>query len=216
MGIVSIDTSTKKLSIVRGACGSPAINHSAGAPVLQLDTKVIIVPFASGFFENRASINFLHTFSLPDARVSAAEFFVTNAFGNSQAQQVCFTQTNDGGLRTLSGGQFSLQVSGYLGTQQNAAPPLVIESSHAVRDVRAGLNQAASGYDTAIQLLQNGVEYCSLAIPSGSSNSTLLDGVNLPPLQAEGAITINISLTPSGTPTGALSPGRDLTVTMRL
>ncbi len=216
MGIVSIDTSTKKLSVVRGAYGSPAINHSAGAPVLQLDTKVIIVPFASGFFENRASINFLHTFSLPDARVSAAEFFVTNAFGNSQAQQVCFTQTNDGGLRTLSGGQFSLQVSGYLGTQQNAAPPLVIESSHAVRDVRAGLNQAASGYDTAIQLLQNGVEYCSLAIPSDSSNSTLLNGVSLPPLQVEGAITMNVSLTLSGTAAGALIPGRDLTVTIRL
>ena len=216
MSVVSIDTSAKNLSVVRGACGSPATNHSAGEAVLKLDTKVIIVPFASGFFENRASINFLHTFSLPDVRVSTAEFFVTNSFGDGQAQQVCFTQNDNGGLRTLSGGQFSLQVSGYLATQQNAAPPLVVESSHAVRDIRAGLNQTASGYDTAIQLLQNGAEYCSLVIPSGSNNSTLIDGANLPPLQAEASITMNITLKSSGAAASPLSPGRDLTVTIRL
>ncbi|MFL6466315.1 MAG: phage tail protein [Bryobacteraceae bacterium] len=216
MSVVSIDALAKELSVVRGACGSPAIRHAVGEAVLKLDTKVIVVPFASGFFENRASVNFLHTFRLPDARVSTAEFFVTNAFGNSQVQQVCFTQNDNAGLRTLSGGQFSLQVSGYLATQQNAAPPLVIESSHAVRDVRASLNQTALGYDTVIHLLQNGTEYCSLVIPSSSSNSDLLNGVKLPPLQAEAVITMNVSLKPTSAAVGTLSPGRDLTVTIRL
>jgi hypothetical protein len=216
MSVISIDALAKKLSVVRGACGSPAMRHAVGEAVLKLDTKVIVVPFASGFFENRASVNFLHTFRLPDARVSTAEFFVTNAFGNSQVQQVCFTQNDNAGLRTLSGGQFSLQVSGYLATQQNATPPLVIESSHAVRDVRASLNQTALGYDTVIHLLQNGVEYCSLVVPSSSSNSDLLNGIKLPPLQAEAAITMNVSLKPAGAAVGPLSPGRDLTVTIRL
>ncbi|MFL6463646.1 MAG: phage tail protein, partial [Bryobacteraceae bacterium] len=133
MSVVSVDASTKKLSVIRSAGGSTATSHSAGEAILKLDTKVIIVPFASEFFENRASINFIHTFSFPDARISTAEFFVTNSFGNSQVQQVCLTQNGNGGLRTLSGGQFSLQVSGYLATQQNAAPPLIIEASHAVR-----------------------------------------------------------------------------------
>lgn len=216
MSVTSVNISAKNLSVVRGVCGSPSINHLAGGAVLKLDTKVIIVPFALGFFENRAAINFLHTFSLPDVRVSTAEFYVTNAFGDSQAQQVCFTQNDNGGLRTLSGGQFSLQVSGYLATHQNAAPPLVVESSHAVRDVRAGLNQMASGYDTAIQLLQNGVEYCNLVIPSGSNSSTLVNGANLPPLQVEAVITMNITLKPSDAVASPLGPGRDLTVTIRL
>jgi hypothetical protein len=141
---------------------------------------------------------------------------VTNSFGNSQVQQVCFTQNGNGGLRTLSGGQFSLQVSGYLATQQNAAPPLIIEASHAVRDIRAGLNQTASGYDIVIQLMQGNVEYCNLVISSGSNNSDLLEGVNLPPLRAEAAITMNVSLRPTGAAMTPFNPGRDLTVTIRL
>ena len=216
MNVISVNVSTNQLTVVRGACSSPTMNHSANGAVLKLDTKVMVVPFALGFFENRASVNFLHTFHLPDVRVSAAEFFVTNAFGDGQMQQVCFTQNGSGGLRTLSGGQFSLQVSGYLATHQNAAPPLVIESSHAVRDVRAGLTQVASGYDTAIQILQNGIVYCNLLIPSGSSRSTLLNGIDLPSLQAEAAVTMNVLLNPVSSTTGPLSPGRDLTVTIRL
>ena len=216
MSIVSLDASARQLTVVRGACGSRATSHLLANPVLKLDTSVIVVPFAQSFFENRASVNFLHTFSLPDTRVSTAEFFVTNSFGNSQAQRLCFTNNSDTGLRTLSGGQFSLQMSGYLVTQQNAAPPLVIEHSHAVRDVRASLNQAASGYDTAINLLQNGIAYCSLVVPSGSGSSALLNGVNLPPLMAEAAITMNVTLKPANAAAGLLSPGRDLTVTIRL
>ena len=78
------------------------------------------------------------------------------------------------------------------------------------------LNQTASGYETVIQLLQNGVQYCNLVIPSGSSNSDLLDGINLLPLEAEAAITMNVLLKPASAAAGAFSPGRDLTVTVRL
>jgi hypothetical protein len=154
--------------------------------------------------------------SVPDVRVAAAEFFVTNTFGDSQVNQVCFTTDQDGGLRTLSGGQFSLQVSGYLATQQNAAPPLLIEASHAVRDIRATISQTAQGYTIIVDVLQNGSEYCSLAIQPGATTSNIVSGVNLPPLLKEGTLVINITLQVSTAYSGSLVPGRDLTVTIRL
>jgi hypothetical protein len=109
-----------------------------------------------------------------------------------------------------------LQVSGYLATQQNAAPPLLIEASHAVRDIRATVSQAADGYITAIHVLQNGSEYCSLTIQPGATTSNIFDGVNLPPLLKEATLAINITLQVSTGYSGSLRPGRDLTITMRL
>ena len=51
---------------------------------------------------------------MPDVRVASAELFVTNRAGNSPVQSICLTSTLDSGLRTLSGGQYSIQVDGYL------------------------------------------------------------------------------------------------------
>ena len=64
---------------------------------------------------------------LPDVRVGAAEFFVTNVRGNGPVATAAFGATTDQGLRTLSGGQLSIQVDGYLAIQTDAAPPLVME-----------------------------------------------------------------------------------------
>ncbi len=216
MTILSADTTSNTYSVLRGALGSAATSHNSGDPVLHLDSTVIIVPFATNFFGNRASVNFLHTFSLPDVRVCATEFYVTNAFGDSQTQQQCYTTTSDGGLRTLSGGQFSLQASGYLATQQNAAPPLLVEASHAVRDIRANVSQAPSGYNILINVLQNTAPYCALTINTDTSISAVLDGANLPPLVEGSAISMNITLEVVENYPGSMSPGRDLTVTIRL
>jgi hypothetical protein len=127
-------------------------------------------------------------------------------------------------LRTLSGGQFSLQVNGYLATQQNAAPPLIVEAKHAVRDIRATLNEAAIGFDIAITINQNGSLYQSLLIPSGNLVSTVVvlgfdssTDIQLPPLQESAILTMDIALNPvtlTPAPTSP-SPGRDLTVTIR-
>jgi hypothetical protein len=176
---------------------------------------VVIVPFASDFFRSKASGNFLHTFSLPDVRISAAEFFVPNSFGDGQAAQLCYTGGPEGGLRTLSGGQFAIQVSGYLATQRNAAPALTVEQTHAVRDVRAAVNQAPAGYDIGITIQQNGASYCSLIINSGDTvSSSVIDGVGLPPLEEAATLSLDISL--SAVPgAGSINPGRDLTVTIR-
>ncbi len=217
MTILSINSIPNTYTVVRAVLGSSAATHNVGASVLHLATSFVVVPFAPNFFANRGSANYLHTISVPDVRVATAGFFVTNALGNSQANQTCFTGAIDGGLRTLSGGQFSLQVSGYLATQQNAAPPLLIEASHAVRDIRATTTQAATGYNISVDVLQNGLEYCSLLIPDGSTNSNIVPGVSLPSaLLDEATLTINVTLQVLGTSSGSMSPGRDLTVTIRL
>ena len=222
MAIVTSDPDTNAYIIQRAVLGSSVAAHQAGAVVYHLGTSVVIAPFAPNFFANRASSNYVHTVSMPDMRICAAEFYVTNSFGDSQTQTNCYTSNPDGGLRTLSGGQFSLQVSGYLATQQNAAPPLLVETSHAVRDVRATVNQAPAGYSISVDILQNGTFLCNVTIPDQQTSSPVIDGVTLPAPLIEGEqITINVTLQvdpnpPSSVTSGSTSPGRDLTVTIRL
>jgi hypothetical protein len=219
---LSVNAPNGLYSVGRGALGSTPTAHSAGDAVLILDSTSIVAPFAQDFFLNAASANYINTFSLPDVRVAAAEFFVTNAFGQGQTSKQSYAAVppDNSNLRTLSGGQFSLQVNGYLATQQNAAPPLVIEASHAVRDIRATVNQAAIGYDISVQVLQSGVAYGNaLVIPSGTTtSSSIVMGAELAPLLVEDILTINVTLNvdvASAAPNGP-SPGRDLTVTIRL
>ena len=217
MTIVSVGSQPNTYTVVRASLASAAAPHDIASSVLHLGTLVLIVPFALNFFENKSSANLLHTASIPDIRISAAQFDVRNAFGDSQTKQQCYTSAPDRGLRTLSGGQFSLQLSGYLATHQNAAPPLFVERSHAVRDVRAAVTQAASGYVISVDVLQNGEQYCSLTIASGGTTSDpIVDGVDLPPLLEGATVTMNISLQVIPNFPGSISPGRDLTVTIRL
>ena len=216
MSIQLVNSATNTYQVVRGVLGSTALAHTADTPVLHLVTSTMIVPFAAEFFDNQSSVNFIQTLSLPDMRISASEFAVTNALGSGVPTAYCYTGDTVGGLRTLSGGQFSLQVAGVLATQQNAAPPLMVEASHAVRDVSASVNQAPSGFNIVVDVLQNGAEYCSLSIPSGSTNSNLLDGVSLPPLVESSTLSINVTLNLVSNPSSSIVPGRDLSVTIRL
>ncbi|HZS55933.1 MAG TPA: phage tail protein [Bryobacteraceae bacterium] len=216
ISIQVVNQNTNSYQVVRGALGSVASAHAVNAPVLHLTTSVITVPFAANFFENRASVNYIHTVSLPDLRICAAEFAVTNSLGSGAPQISCYSGDSDGGLRTLSGGQFSLQVSGPLATQQNAAPPLTVEASHAVRDIRATVNLAPSGYDITVNILQDGNLYCSRQILSGNTTSDLLDGVSLPPLIEGSSLSLNVTLNLTPNPPASIIPGKDLTVTIRL
>ena len=74
---------------------------------------------------------------LPDVRIACAQLFVTNSKGNSPASAISLTHNVDNGLRTLSGGQYSIQVEGFLAVDQMAAPALVVDTAHSVRDVFA-------------------------------------------------------------------------------
>ena len=205
--------------VSRAALGSAATAHTAGDAVLLLDNSVIVAPFASNFFDNKASANYIHTVRLPDVRIVAAEMFATNALGPSQTTQKSYAfQNPDDALRTLSGGQLSLQVSGYLATQQNASPPLVVEARHAIRDMRATLTEPANGYAISVQILQNGLPYARpLTILSGASSSAaVIKGAALPPLSEGALLTLDIALTLLNPSAIGNSPGRDLTVTIRL
>ncbi len=161
---------------------------------------------------------------LADARVACAELFVTNSRGDSPTAAVAVTQTLDGGLRTLSGGQYSMDVDGYLAIENGAAPDLLIEATHSVRDIYAVARQApadSTGLTNAPitirlnQALPNQAPsvYCTLTIPSTSpatyiSNSQ--DGFLLPPLISGAIVSIDI------TSVGVTNPGSDLTVIIRL
>jgi hypothetical protein len=221
MAILSVDSAANTYSVVRGAVGSAPTTHEAGDAVSHLQRAILILPFAHDFFENRASKNYLHTTSLPDVRICAAQLYVTNAFGDSQSTNHCYTTNPDGGLRTLSGGQFSLQVAGYLATQRNAAPPLLIEASHSIRDMRASLTDAPQDYMVSIAVLQDGVPLGGdagvLSIGPGIRTSNIVDGISLPALKEGGALTVNITLDlpQSSQASPNTNPGRDLTVTIR-
>jgi hypothetical protein len=211
-----ISATSTSYTVQRAAASSTASPHTAGALVLQLSTAMIVMPFAAGYFQNRASSNYIDTISLPDIRIGAAQFYVTNSFGNSQAAVTCYA-ANSTLLRTLSGGQFSLQVNGYLASQQNAAPPLVVQATHAVRDIRMTLGQAPTGYVITVNVLQNNVEYCQLTYdPTLATPSAVVDGTNLPPLMENAILTINIALSLIPNYQQSLNPGRDLTITIRM
>lgn len=146
---------------------------------------------------------------LANTKVASAELFVTNTRGNSPKAAINLTQSTDYGLRTLSGGQYSFQVQGFLAVDSNPAPNVVVEAPHAVEDVYAVVKQAPVGGSINITVSQNGSPYCTLTIPDGGTASPSVDGFGMP-LLAQAQLSIAI------TEVGQSSPGSDLTVILRL
>jgi hypothetical protein len=139
--------------------------------------------------------------------------YMNNVYGSGPATAASFVATVDGGLRTLSGGQLSLQVEGYLATQTDAAPPLVIEATVAVRDIFAVVGEAPSGGPIQLQLRQGSIVYCTLTIADGTTTSASVNGFGLTPLSASSLVSLDILAVPGSADT---LPGRDLTVIIRL
>jgi hypothetical protein len=213
MTVQSFDSTTNTCTVTRGALGSASSNHNANDPVWLLSKATFVLPFARDFFENPAAQNFAHTIPVPDIRIAASEFYVTNSRGDSATSVQCYTSSPDGGLRTCSGGQFAIQVGGYLAVQQNAAPPLFVEATHSVRDLRASVSEAPAGTAILLNLLRNSTVYCQLAIPAGQTVSNVFNGATLAPLKEGDAVTLDIVQVGQAQQN---SPGRDLTVTIRL
>ena len=141
----SLQSGGLQLTITRGAHGSVAAAHAAGAIVYLLERTTVIAAFVSAFFASPASANYSYSIFLPDVRVAAAEFYVTNMYGTSPVMHVPYSATTDGGLRTLSGGQIALQVDGYLAVQTDATPPFVMDEAHVPRDIFATVREAPVG-----------------------------------------------------------------------
>ncbi len=211
MTVVSGAEDGLSCKVVRGTHGTTARAHGAATRVYVLLRRVYIVPFVRDFFGSQASGSFSFPIYLPDVRIGAAELFLTNDRGDSPTSRISFMALANGGIRTLSGGQFSLQVDGALSLQTDAAPQLMVEDGHAVRDVYAVIRLAAAG-DVKLRLKQDGVPYCDLTIRGGSSRA-VVNGFGLDPLRAKSQLSLDIVGVPQGS---TVFPGADLTVTIRM
>jgi putative tail protein len=214
--ILSVTTAVSNgtsVAVTRGSEGTTAAAHAVPALVYSLAKKTFVMPFARDFIGSPASGSYAFPISIPDVRIAAAELFMTNSQGNSDVGRQSLTATTDLGLRTLSGGQFSIQVEGPLAIQTNAAPPLSVDTAHSVRDVYAAVGTAPGGTAIVLQVTQNGQPYCQLTIPVNATVSNVVDGFALGPLQTQAQIGLDIT---SVTQTSGTAPGSDLTVTIRL
>lgn len=210
---VNADAESGECSFTRGSHGSVAVAHEAGTKVYILSRRVQIVPFADDFFGSPASGDYTHSFDFSDVRIWAAELFVTNSHGSGLPKQLSFTTTTEGGLRTLSGGQYSIQIDGFVAAEANAAPAIVVETSHAVRDVYAVVSSAPAGGPISLLLKMDGSPYCGLTIPDGATASDIIPGTTLLPLTDRAKLTLEVVSVPQGKDN---FPGRDLSVSIRL
>jgi len=206
-------TSSTTIPVTRATHGTIAAVHVVSSGVYLLEKKIFVLPFAADFFGSPASGSYAFPVTIPDVRIAAAELFMTNSRGNSSVAAESFTSTTDLGLRSLLGGQLTIQVEGALAVQTNAAPPLSVANASSVRDVYAVVQIAPSGAPVIMQVTQNGQVYCELTIPTNATVSNVVDGFALGPLQAQATIGLNITsvVTTANTPSGS-----DLTVTIRL
>ena len=199
--------------VTRASHATAAAAHAIHTGVYLLEKKIFIMAFAQDFFGSPASGSYAFPITIPDVRIAAADLFMTNSRGNSSVAEESFTNTTDLGLRSLLGGQLTIQVEGSLAIQTNAAPPLLVETACSVRDVYAVVQDAPSGAPVVMQVTQNGVVYCELTIATGATVSNVVDGFALGPLAAQAIVGLNIT---SVVATANTAPGSNLTVTIRL
>lgn len=211
--VISVAADKKSYSATRGSHGSVAAPHAAGAQVVRMARNTQIVPFVRDFFGSAASGSYTHSMPMPDVRICAADVFLTNVQGSGPVSSISFTGIVDGGLRTLSGGQYSIQVDGFVAIEAQAAPAIVADSSHSIHDVFAVLGGAPSGGPVHLQVNQDSAELCTLTIPDGLTASNVVSGVGLAPLQSGKQITLQVVSVPQS---DGSFPGRDLTVSIRL
>ena len=211
--VTAIASGGLSLTVTRGFHSSTAASHLAGALVYPLKRKDLAIPFVTGFFGTAASLSYAYSTYLPDARIGAAEFYALNAIGNGPTDLLSYTTLTDGGIRTMAGGQITLQVEGYLGVQTDAVPPYVMESTYAIRDVSAVLLQAPSGGNVTVQVRLDSTVFATLTITNGLTASNIVDGFGLAPLTAGSKIHLDVTSLPGG---ATSLPGQGLTVTIRL
>jgi hypothetical protein len=177
--------------------------------VYPLASRTEIAPFPQNFFGSVYSGSWTYPVLLPNARIASAELFVTNPIGNSPASAACYAGNSDKGLRTLSGGQYTLQVDGFLAVDQSAAPALIVEAAHSVGNVFAVLGKAADA-QVQLQVNVNDAPYCPLSFDPGISLAPSMNGNGLAPLAEGSKITLSVLSV------GHAYPGADLTVIIRL
>lgn len=197
-------------TIIRGAQGSTPVDHELPVAAYPLSEKVVIVPFIRNFFGSPASGDWKSSVALPNVRVASVELYMTNSLGDGTVTTNLYTGTIDSGLRTLGGGQFSFQISGYLSIQTNAAPVVIVDADRSVRDIYSIVGTAPTGAPINLLINRNGASYGVLQIATGATTSNVAAGFGLPALRAGDQLSLNI------TGVGTTVPGSDLTVILRL
>ncbi len=199
--------------VERGTMGSTASAHSTGTVPYALHLQGMSFAVPLQFFGSPASGAFRQSFYLPHARVASASLAFTNSVGLSPSGRLLFTPLIDFGLRTGYGGQYALYVEGYLAIENDAAIPLIVDRDHSVHDVFATLESPPTGGPVELDILTDGVVYCSLTFALGSPFSNVVNGALLPPLRAGSRLTVNVR---SVVHYGNTIPGRDLSIRIRL
>ncbi len=212
--VIRLDSTTPDgagFVIDRGLDTTVAAAHSTQAIAMPLSQLTLTFPFLEDFFGSPASGNWTQSIVLANARICCAELFFTNSQGNGPTTAGAFTSFVGGGLRTLTGGQITLQVPGYLAIQDGAVPTLDPGATYSIRDVYAYVDSAPAG-TTAISLevTVNGQNYCALTIACGATQSASVDGSTLPVLRAGEKVGLNVQTV------GDQAPGSDLTVVIRV
>jgi hypothetical protein len=209
MQVTGIGGGGAQYTVDRGMHGTQATAHAAGSAIFHLSTKTVISAFPAGFFGSPYSGSWSCPIVLADARIASAQLYVTNQKGDSPEGRIFLTHSADNGLRTFAGGQYSLQVEGYLAVEQSATPAVIVDSKRAVRDVYGVLGSAADAV-VQFQVNVNGVAYCQCSFQPGMTVSDSVSGLTLPPLEQQSKITLSILSV------GQTYPGADLTVVIRL
>jgi hypothetical protein len=209
--VQSVIAAPTTFEVQRAAYRTTASAHDAGGVANLLRRKVVVLPFARGFFGTPASGSYSHTVALPNARIVAADMYVTNSRGNSQVTAVEFTSSVGYGLRTLTGGQYVLQVDGMLSVQSSAVPEIGIDTDRAVRDVFATLAEPPSDAPVKVRIMCNGATYEDLTIPVGATVSAPIPGASWPVLRRDSRLGLDIVEVG-----GSGMPGAGLTVTIRV
>lgn len=213
MRVVEVAAGGLMARVERGVLKSASAAHAMGALVERLKRMVVVAPFQVGLFGSSASGSYALPVTLKNARIAAAEFFVTNRIGDSMTETACYTGFTDRGLRTYAGGQFTLQVEGDLAVEASATPPLVVEENRTVAEVRAALAEAPVGGSVLARVRVDGAAYCDVTIASGQRMSAAVSGAELGRLAAGSEITLDVLSVPVGAGT---RPGRNLTVMLRV
>jgi hypothetical protein len=201
---------TGNITVERGLHLTEGAAYSAGEPVYLLKEKIAIVPFIRNFFGAGASGDWKSSLALPYVRIASAELYVTNALGKGSVAGQSFTSTNDQGMRTLGGGQFSFQISGYLAIQTGAAPSVVVDADRALRDLYGILRTPAAGAGVTLQVNLNGRPYATVQFDVGATVSGTVSGFGLPALHAGDELSLDV------TGVGTTNPGSDLALVIRL
>jgi hypothetical protein len=197
-------------AVTRGAHTTTAVGHLTPVVVYVLSESVLIVPFIKEFFGSPASGDWKYNAALPNVRLASVELYMTNALGDGAIGVNAYTETIDSGLRTMAGGQYSFQISGYLAIQTSAVPAIVVDADRSVRDIYAVVNVAPDGAPIILQLNRNGALYATVQINAPTKISAVVPGFGLPVLRAGDQLTLDI------TGVGTNNPGSDLNLIMRL